>query len=918
MKLASAANRSRALVPKKGPEPAKAVAAEEVPVLGVSLFGHARFTLDGAAFPMATPRKTLQFLAYLLLHRDAAVGRDYLSFLLYPDDEEESARTKSRASLYDLQRVLPPAPAGHWIVLDGNSVRWNPAARVRLDVDEFENALADPLRLEEATSLYAGDLLATLYDEWLIAPRERLRGAYVGALARLITQARRKLDYPSAIAYARRLLEVDPLREDIARKLIALRYEAGDRAGALEEYVRFESRIRDELGVDPMPETTALRNAVLQDRPIDGDADPDVERRYRDHAAPLHVLPFVGRSEEIEMLLGCWSEATRGNGGVIFIGGDAGIGKSRLVAEFANEVEDRGGRVLAGATGSPETTPYQAIVEALRSALPLVASISLDEVWLSVLATLLPELSARIARLTVPPRIDPEQERARLFGALQRTLTALARARPVLLLLEDLHWAEEGTIAAVSFLGARLALAPILVVATYRGDEAGLRHPLRRARRDTNVAGIGRTVSLSPLSIADFEEIVQTTGPLQPDSPSASALHAASAGNPLLLEQLLENPGSLPRGGDSTLAVVVAKRLERLTSEARGVAEIAALVGTRFSREVVHDAGGWPESLFRKALDELLDLRIVSETTGRGDFDYAFVHESLREAVAACAPAKRAADRHHRIARALEEVHVERSHEFAAEFARHYELAEEAEPAARWYLVAARRALSLAALNEADAHVERALGLAVDPRLRADLLVERDKICSRSGDQRGRATALEELESLVRGLADDELRREVAFLRVEFAAATVEANGSESLLGDALARLRGVLADAGPRWQGLLALEEARAAYVRADLESAEVHASTALSESKVAGDDALAGQSFDTIDSHLSRPRAIRSRPRFPRPSSEFGFARRRRGGRTRDRASGVSPRVQLGRPWRYRRCGPKLARARGRPRRP
>ena len=159
----------------RGRTPAEAATRELGPVLGIFLFGHARLTLDGAPWLMATPRKTLQLLAYLVLHRDAAVTRDYLSYLLYPDDEEESARAKMRATLYDLQRALPAVPERNWLVVDGTSVRWNPDAAVLLDVDEFEAALADPERLEEAVALYAGDLLEALYDEWIVAPRERLR-----------------------------------------------------------------------------------------------------------------------------------------------------------------------------------------------------------------------------------------------------------------------------------------------------------------------------------------------------------------------------------------------------------------------------------------------------------------------------------------------------------------------------------------------------------------------------------------------------------------------------------------------------------------------------------------------------------------------------------------------------------------------
>ena len=325
---------------------------------------------------MATPRKTLPVLAYLLLHRDAAVSRNFLSFLMWPDETEDSARTKLRSTLHDLVRVLPPAPDDHWIVIEGTNIRWNPDAQVTLDVDDFEASIADSKRLDQAVELYAGSFLEALYDEWIEVPRERYRSAYLSALGQLVSRCRRRLEFPGAIAYAKRLLEADPLREDVARRLITLRYEAGDRAGALEEYERFEGRVREELDIDPMPETAALREAIVRNDAVSSETAVSEEQAV--DAPTKATLPFVGRRVEMEQLLDGWSRAARGRGGVVFVGGDPGIGKSRLVAELAREVDERGGRVAIGATGSPETMPYQVFVEALRSALPLVASLKLD------------------------------------------------------------------------------------------------------------------------------------------------------------------------------------------------------------------------------------------------------------------------------------------------------------------------------------------------------------------------------------------------------------------------------------------------------------------------------------------------------------------------------------------------------------
>jgi len=774
----------------------------------------------------------LPLLAYLLLHRAVPLGRDFLAYLLWPDDAEESARTKLRANLYDLARVLPP-PAGHWLLIDGDHVQWNPAATLWLDVDAFLEAAADPARQEEAVDLYAGDLVEALYDEWVFPIRERLRNLYLASLTQAISSARRRLDFPRAIELAQRLLGSEPFREDIVRRLIALRSDSGDRAGALNEYRRFHDFLRAELGIDPMPETVAVRDAIAHgDSPAEAaeaeDASPAAEQ------SP--ALPFVGRHAELEQLLDAWSRAARGRGGLVFVGGEAGIGKTRLALELIHAVEERGGRVLLGSTGSPEAIPYQSIVVALRSALPLVESLRVGDVWLATLATLLPEVR-RVVTLP-PPRVDPANERARLFEALARALAALAKARPVLLVLEDLHWAQEATIAALAFLQRRVALAPVLIVATYRDDEAPRLHPLQRLRRDSVVHG-ARSLLLRPLTLDDVAElesfIATRTGR------TAQALHAESDGNPLFLTQLLEGETSEDDAGPIGLRALVARRIERLSPAARTVAEIAALIGAQFSAALAREVCGWDEAAVADALGELIDRRIVRETAGRGLFDYTFGHEVVREAVIDAVPPGRAPERHRRIALVLDEFAAERGDELAGEVARHFELAGDGAAAARHYLVASRRSMSVGALDAARAQLERVLVLAADPRERIAALLEFDRLMARTGDRAARESALGQLETLTESLGDEELRRQALLCRVQFA----QLFEGEAAHVAALDRLRTLVRDDMPAWRGIVDLEESSIAHARGDLERSYGAAEAALGAYREIGDEAGAARSL-------------------------------------------------------------------------
>ena len=785
---------------------------------------------------MATPRKTLSLLAYLLLHRETPLSRDFLAYLMWPDDTEESARSKLRANLYDLARVLPPAAPGHWLKIEGANLHWNPAASLWLDVDEFVAAASVPQRDEEAIEVYKGELLEQLYDEWVFPLRERLRNLYLATLTQAVSNARRRLDFQRAIGHAQALLAIEPFREDILRRLIALRNESGDRAGALDEFRRFAQLVRNELGIDPMPETVAVRDTIARGEFVPDAIEDDAIPATRAERVP--ALPFVGRQAELEQLLDAWSRAARGRGGVFFVSGETGIGKTRLALELLHAVEERGGRVLLGTTGSPEVIPYQSVVVALRSALPLVESLRIGDVWLSTLTALLPELRNRKDSLPPPPRVDPAGESARLFEALTRALIGLARARPLLLVLEDLHWAEEATIEALSFLLRRVASAPILVVATFRDDEMPRLHPLQRLRRDAVAHGV-YSISLRPLRLADIAELEPVLGTRTKRPPQA--LLAESDGNPLFLTQLLDDDAHTDGERRGGLRALVARRVARLTSNARTIAEIAALTGSQFSGALAREVCGWDEAAVGDALGELIDRRIVRETAGRGLFDYSFGHEIVREVVAEAVPPNRALERHRRIAVVLEELAPDRIEEIAGEVARHYELSGDATAAAQRYLVAARRSIELGALGVAGTQLARVLALSTEQRLRVDALLESDRLARRTGDRAARDETLRELESLAEALGDEELSRTALLRRMQFAQEIDDEDAHRA----ALPRLRALIAYDQPRWRGILHLEESNAAYAHGDLDQGYTSAATALAAYREAGDEAGAARSL-------------------------------------------------------------------------
>jgi DNA-binding SARP family transcriptional activator len=512
------------------------------PSLRIHLLGQPRFVFEGAPFRYSAPPKATSLVAYLLLHRDGPLSREKLAFTLWEDDTEEDARANLRRHLHHMQRALPAAPAdAPWVLADAETVQWNPDADAWLDVAEFERLARAPDGRAAAIELYSGDLVESSYDEWLFTERDRLRNVYLASLGDLLIDSRSQRDFNRAIGYAQRILTNDPWREDTLRQLMAVRYQSGDRAGALATYEAFDRRLRDEMNVEPMPETAALRDVILRNAPLaDAASAPPAESSGAQRTASDVLLPFVGRADEMAQLRMLWSRAARGRGVVVLFGGEAGIGKTRLALEFALVAGAQGARVMSGSTTYPEAAPYQSIAESLRSVAPLLMSLKVEPVWLGVVAHAVPELRARRPDLPAPPKVEPERERIRLFEAFAKCFEELARPRPVLVILEDLHWAGEGTIGALTFLAGRLAQLPILIIATYRDEEAPRAHPLRRARAELQEAKILST--LSPRGL-DRDAVLELTRQIPSIADRgrefAGVLVERSAGNPLFLSEVI-------------------------------------------------------------------------------------------------------------------------------------------------------------------------------------------------------------------------------------------------------------------------------------------------------------------------------------------------------------------------------------------
>ncbi|HEX3457890.1 MAG TPA: hypothetical protein VHR97_08050, partial [Candidatus Baltobacteraceae bacterium] len=317
-------------------------------------------------------------------------------------------------------------------------------------------------------------------------------------------------------------------------------------------------------------------------------------------------------------------------------------------------------------------------------------------------------------------------------------------------------------------------------------------------------------------------------------------LVASSQGHPHLLTQLVldfREDTTPQQPSPDSIGTLLTRRIERLSGEARTVAEIAACIGDHFSRDALREVSAWDDTTLSEALDELLDRRIVREASGRGLFEYAFTHHAVQETIADDVAPQRDMQRRRRVARVLEELYPERAGELAAMIARHYDLAGDAPNAARRYLDAVRHAIALSALEEAREQFLRGVELAADPRLRAALLLEGATIESRRGEPARWNELLAELERADEALGDAATHRLVLLHRIEYARTCWD----QELHARTVAELKRSVDDSDPSWKAKVLLAELFLAFDCDQLADASAAGERALECSRAAGDDETA-----------------------------------------------------------------------------
>ncbi len=645
-------------------------------MLHMSLLGEQAIVDDRAGSVQARSSRAVALVAFLALHAGSPQSRQRIAGLLWPESTDAQALTNLRRELHHLRQVLGDEAS---LVVTPRDLCWRDTKTCRVDVRVFDTerkaALAaaaagdDDGILVHATAAiaaYRGELLPGVYEDWLLDARSQLERQCVD-LCDLVCAARARTgDLTGAVEAARRRVQLQPLEEVGYRTLMELQADLGDRAGAVSTYHHCASVLERELGVAPDPATRkAFQRLMAQARPA---ARSPADTNRGPGRPGLAAAQLIGRSAELSALQGVWRAAVAGRRGLVLVRGGAGVGKSRLVAEVADMARLQGAVVAtAQCFGTAGRLALAPVADWLRNDAVQSAAATLDPVWRAEVGRLLPAGG----RSTGSRATTDAWQRHRFFEGLARALIAVRR--PLLLVLDNVQWSDQETLAFITFCLGLADDAQLLVAGTVREEGHDEDREFAGWIVRMRASGLLTEISLSPLEAADTARLAEAiTGQRLPQA-GTGLLHAATGGFPLYIIEAARgttDPDGTPLpAGD--LAAVLRKRLEQGTAAAREVAGLAAAVGTNFTLDLLTEASDLDADAIVEAVDELWRRRIVREFRD----GYDFSHDLLREtAYAGISPPRRWL-LHRRIAQGLELLHAENTDGVAVQLAEQYERA---------------------------------------------------------------------------------------------------------------------------------------------------------------------------------------------------------------------------------------------------
>jgi DNA-binding SARP family transcriptional activator len=552
-----------------------------------------------------------QVLEILLAARGHRVATDRLADLLWPEQQPQNTAASLQTFVSTLRRHLShDRKRGRELVVTEAGAYRFAIDLVDFDLDRFdalvERSAREPTRVarrsfEQALALVRGELLEDEpYAVWAQDLRGTYQGRVLGAHLDVADAALAELDYTDALAHADAATALDRFSERAQRTAMIALYALGRQHEALQAYRRFRARIDGELGLEPAAQTRALQSAILRQEDVRALIPRPIERPRRD--AGERSVRLLGRAGELGALERAARQALGGSFALLLIEGEAGLGKTRLLDELATSLAGvRAGR--ASCSELERHLPYVPLAAALRDALTRA---ELTAPHRAALRKIVPELTAA----------DPPAEVAEI-EVLEALVDVLAEYAPLVLLVDDLQWADRAMVTALSYLQRRGAAIPAALVATIRTEDAPPDHFARGLRADT-------TVRLNPLTPAEVAPL------------GVPDLHESTGGNPRFLAAAVTSgsAGEFP----ATLAETL---LARCRSEGAGSYRVilaAAALQQPFDPEPLAALLRADVAELTEELERLCERRILRVDGPRFRFRHSLVREVL---VASLSPARR-------------------------------------------------------------------------------------------------------------------------------------------------------------------------------------------------------------------------------------------------------------------------------------
>ncbi|MGI5155922.1 ATP-binding protein [Microbispora sp. CA-102843] len=815
------------------PAPRPGLDGRQGPALDFRLLGTLEVADDTGTILDLGPRKQRAVLALLLLNAPHVVPLDQLIDRLWRDEPPSSATGTLQAYISHLRRTLEPrrsprSPArvlrtrepGYLLDIEPDQVdaerfgRAAEAAHAALTAGRPEEA---ERILGPALALWRGEPLADLADEpFARSTVTRLSETRLSALT-VRAEALLALGRAAEVTVeVERLLEQDPYREGLWALLMRALYQERRQAEALAAYQRCRTLLGDELGLDPSPELRRLEQAILvQDDsmarvwapvvavPLEpapgegawegtgqgvwgGPADENTgdgnagEEIAGDAAAP----GLVGREPHLRRIAERLDDLRRGVGGVFLVSGESGIGKTRLAEAAASMAAERGAAVAwsrcVEGSGAPAFWPWIQALNALGADRALATDSALgtgEAAQTGEAGGDLAQLAHRLSDGDRTDTADPDTARFLLHDSVARALTRRASAAPVLVVVEDLHWADAASLKLLTFLGADLHRVPLLVLATVRPEPAVDRQALTEALGElTRQRGTER-LAVTPLAPEQIADYLREAGWAGPGPELASALHDRTGGNPFFLGELLRLLTSTHPDGRVGVADVLAlavpdgvrdvinQRVSRLPEDSQTLLRAAAVIGRDVDADVLETATGVGGARVMMLLEPAVAIGLLIEVDG--GWDYRFSHALVQEALYSGLSRRQRAQLHGRVGEAIETLRWGEAGSRLPALAHHFGLAARvgyADKAVSYAVEAAGQATARLAYDEAVLYWEQALdACAAGPAAtRCALLIGLGKARRVTGDVEGAHGALDEAVTLATGIGDDDAVIEAA------------------------------------------------------------------------------------------------------------------------------------------------------------